>query len=62
MYCEKCGSKLNNGMCPNCNKNNIKKTNAYAIIGFVLSFIVSIAGLILSIIGLKKSKDFNYYL
>ncbi len=59
MYCEKCGSKLNKGICPNCNKNNVKKTNNYAIIGFVLSFFVSIAGLILSIIGLKKSKDFN---
>ena len=38
---------------------NNNKTNNYAIIGFVLSFFVAIAGLIVSIIGLKKSKELN---
>lgn len=64
-YCEKCGKELINGICPNCNGENVvnntipsqKKTNGYAIVGFVLSFFVSIAGLIVSIIGLKKSKE-----
>lgn len=67
-YCENCGKELANGVCPNCNgdntqnNNNIQsqnKTNAYSIVGFVLSFFISIAGLIVSIIGLKKSKEMN---
>lgn len=36
-----------------------KKTNGFAIAGFIFSFISSIIGLILSIIGLKKSKQCN---
>ena len=43
----------------NNNMNNNKQTNIYAILGIIFSFFFSIAGLILSIIGLKKSKELN---
>ena len=36
-----------------------KKTNVLAILGFVFSFLVALIGLILSIIGLSKSKELN---
>ena len=36
-----------------------KKTNGFAIAGFVLSFFVNILGLIFSIIGLNKVKETN---
>ena len=38
-------------------ENNKKNTNVIAIVGFVLSFFIGIAGLICSIIGLNKSKE-----
>ena len=37
--------------------NNKKNSNVIAIIGFVLSFFIGIAGLVCSIIGLVKSKQ-----
>ncbi len=64
-YCGICGSKLKNKKCPKCNKveekNNIEETssNGFAIAGFVLSFFVSILGLIFSIIGFNRSKELN---
>ena len=36
---------------------NEKKTNTLAILGFVFSFFIAIVGLVLSIIGLNKSKE-----
>ncbi|MGL6022769.1 MAG: DUF4190 domain-containing protein [Chitinophagaceae bacterium] len=41
------------------NKNNSESdsNNIFAILGFVLAFLISIAGLVLSIIGLNKSKQ-----
>lgn len=36
---------------------NEKKTNTLAILGFIFSFLFSLLGLILSILGLKKSKE-----
>ena len=36
--------------------NNVKKTETVSIVGFILSFILPLIGLILSIIGLSKSK------
>ncbi|MGL4346846.1 MAG: hypothetical protein ACRCR9_02015 [Chitinophagaceae bacterium] len=41
------------------NKNNSESdsNNIFAILGFVLVFLISIAGLVLSIIGLNKSKQ-----
>ena len=41
------------------NNNETKKTNTISIIGFIFSFFIGIVGLILSIIGLKKSKEYN---
>ena len=38
------------------NKGN-KNSNVIAIIGFILSFFIGLAGLICSIIGLVKSKE-----
>lgn len=39
--------------------SNDKKTNTLAILGFIFSFLISIVGLILSILGLNKSKETN---
>ena len=36
---------------------NEKKTNILAILGFVFSFLIAIVGLVLSILGLNKSKE-----
>lgn len=41
------------------NNGGKNQTNTLAIVGFILSFFVAIAGLIVSIIGLKKSKEIN---
>lgn len=41
------------------NNENNKRTNTISIVGFILSFFIGIIGLILSIIGLKKSKEYN---
>ena len=38
---------------------NNKKTNILAIVGFILSFFISIPGLICSILGLVKLKEYN---
>lgn len=64
MYCSKCGKEILDDavMCVYCGcETNVKKSNGndniFAIVGFICSFFVSIAGLILSIIGLKKVKD-----
>ena len=40
-------------------KENNNKKNTIAIVGFVLSFFTTFVGLILSIIGLSKSKELN---
>lgn len=36
-----------------------KQTNVLAIVGFILSFFVSIAGLVCSVIGYNKSDELN---
>ena len=41
------------------NNENNKTTNTISIVGFILSFFIGIVGLILSIIGLKRSKEYN---
>lgn len=67
MFCKNCGKELDDRavICHNCgiqvgevkyHKDN-NDTFILAIIGFVLSFIVSIAGLICSIIAYKKCRD-----
>ena len=69
MFCRNCGKEVNDNavICPHCGiqlaqiKSEEKKqeTNTMAIVGFILSFFISIAGLICSIIGYKKCRDEN---
>ena len=70
MYCKNCGHEVNDNavICPNCGvaTDNYTKTNApeqkntMALVGFILSFFVSIAGLIISIIAYKNAKKPEY--
>ena len=72
-YCSKCGAELHDEavVCPKCgcavdgvkvvNDQNAtpQKKNVIALVGFILSFFVAIAGLICGIIGLVQSKKLN---
>ncbi len=66
MYCKNCGSEIDDQavVCPKCgvltegHKQGLEpKTNTMAIIGFVMSFILAIAGLICSIIARKQIRE-----
>ncbi len=66
MYCKNCGNNIddNTVICPKCGvatgKSTIadqNKTNTLAIVGFVLSFLVAIAGLICSVIARKQIRE-----
>lgn len=68
MFCKNCGHNIDDNayVCPHCgvrtNDANESKpakdtSNTIAIVGFVLSFFIAIAGLVCSIIGYKKAKD-----
>lgn len=68
MFCKNCGKEIDDNayVCPYCgvrtettSVTGQSATNGFAIAGFVLSFFVSLLGLIFSIIGLKKSKECN---
>ena len=72
MFCKNCGQELNDNavICPHCGvatDNYAKSTavteqkNTMALIGFILSFFVALAGLIVSIIAYKNAKkpEFN---
>ena len=72
MFCKNCGQELNDNavICPHCGvatDNYTKSTavteqkNTMALIGFILSFFVALAGLIVSIIAYKNAKkpEFN---
>ncbi len=60
MYCKNCGQEISDNayVCPNCGVRTSntaeKKTNTLAIVGFVLAFLIPIAGLICSIIARKQ--------
>lgn len=71
MFCKNCGNEVDNNavVCPHCGVQ-LKQPEAekpatsgemctLAIVGFILSFFISIAGLICSIIGYKKCKNEN---
>lgn len=65
-YCANCGTEIRDDAtkCSKCGKSfgvatEKKETNALAIVGIILSFLVPLLGLIFSIIGLKKSKELN---
>ncbi len=62
MFCKNCGSQIDDRavICPHCGvPQTVQKaeSNVLAIVGFVLSFFIAIAGLICSILGLKKAKE-----
>ena len=62
MFCKNCGKEIDDQavVCPYCGvavKTAPAKTNALAIVGFVLSFFVAIAGLICSIIARKQCRE-----
>lgn len=66
MYCKNCGSTIDDRavVCPNCGvatDNKIARaepsTNVLAIVGFVLSFLVTIAGLICCVIARKQIRE-----
>ena len=66
MFCKNCGKEINDNavVCPHCGVQVGKvetssdgKKNNMALIGFILSFFIAIAGLICSIIGYKRAKE-----
>ena len=71
MFCKNCGTQLNDNavICPQCGvptsnpppimpqQVQAKRDNPLAIVGFVLAFFCSIAGLICSIVGYNKAKN-----
>lgn len=67
MFCKNCGKELDARavVCPNCGiqvgemkySNENIETYTLSIIGFILSFVVTIAGLICSIIAYRKCRD-----
>lgn len=65
MFCKHCGKEIDNQavVCPHCGTqiqalaHPKQETNVLAIIGFVLSFCVALAGLICSILGRKKADE-----
>ena len=71
MFCKYCGKEVNENavICPNCgvatdnyNKATVapEQKNTMALIGFILSFFVAIAGLVISIIAYKNAKKPEY--
>ncbi|MDE7406515.1 MAG: zinc-ribbon domain-containing protein [Clostridiales bacterium] len=70
MFCPHCGNEIGDTayFCPYCGETigfdsyypmRKRKTNVIAIVGFILSFFIAIAGLICSIIGMKKSEELD---
>ncbi|WP_251545937.1 zinc-ribbon domain-containing protein [Pumilibacter intestinalis] len=69
MFCKNCGSSIDDKavVCPKCGvpvgegyvKKATDKSNPIAIVGFILSFFIALAGLICSIIGYNKAKNEN---
>lgn len=68
MYCKNCGKEIDERafVCPYCGVqtgNNASaannQTNVLAIVGFVLAFLVPIAGLICSVIGKREAPKYG---
>lgn len=67
MFCRNCGKELDDRavICPNCGiqvgelktNNSNSESNSLALVGFILAFMVNIAGLIVSIIAYRKCRD-----
>ncbi len=66
MFCTNCGQQVDDNavICPHCGvpiygkslSPQQKETNTLALIGFILSFVLAVPGLICSILGYKKAK------
>ena len=63
MYCPNCGKVIEDKavICPHCGvaTGNSNESNILAIVGFILSFFSTVIGLVLSILGYKKSLELN---
>ena len=71
MYCKNCGNEINEQavVCIHCGcaveqqkpqNTEPSKTNVLAIVGFIMSFFMPLAGLICSLIGFKNAdKEYN---
>ena len=66
MYCKNCGSEIDDkaSICVHCGvaveqKNEHAETNVLAIVGFVLSFFIALAGLICSSLGYERAPEFG---
>ena len=66
MFCKNCGSQIDDNayVCPHCGVKVAQDEvqahengNTLAIVGFILSFFVALAGLICSILGYQKAKN-----
>lgn len=68
MFCKNCGREVDDNavVCPHCGVQLARVSNSasqetctLAIIGFVLSFFIGLAGLICSIVAYRKCRDEN---
>ncbi len=69
MFCKNCGKEIDDkaAICLYCGVSTSESekprqqeaTNALAIVGFILSFFIAIAGLVCSIIGYKRAPEFG---
>ena len=73
MYCKNCGNQIDDNAvyCIHCGastgiqqygqpeQKQSSQSNTLAIVGFILSFFIPLAGLICSIIGLKRAPQFG---
>ncbi len=67
MFCKNCGKEIDDkavvciycGVATNQELAHKRQTNVLAIVGFILSFFVAIAGLVCSILGKKKADELN---
>lgn len=65
MYCRNCGAEIDDeaaicihcGVATNNHKTERRESNPLALVGFILSFFVQIAGLICSIIAYRRCKE-----
>lgn len=64
MYCKNCGKEISDQaiVCPHCGIQTAElrkenQSNTLALIGFIMAFIVPIAGLICSIMGYKNAPE-----
>ena len=62
MFCKNCGTQIDDKavICPHCGvpqEAQKEESNVLAIVGFILSFFIAVAGLVCSILGLKKAPE-----